>query len=52
LSTVRRASCILVLKDGRIVESGTHQQLLALGKLYAHLHETQFGTRLAAVSPG
>jgi ATP-binding cassette, subfamily B, bacterial len=52
LSTVRRANSILVLKDGRIVESGTHQQLLAQGKVYAHLHENQFGTSLAAVSPG
>jgi ATP-binding cassette subfamily B protein/subfamily B ATP-binding cassette protein MsbA len=51
LSTVRRANCILVLKDGRIVESGTHQQLLEKGKVYAHLHEVQFGTSLAAV-PG
>jgi len=45
LSTVRRANTILVLKDGQIAESGTHQQLLARGKLYAHLHEVQFGTR-------
>ena len=52
LSTVRRANCIVVLKDGRIVESGSHQQLLARGKVYAHLHEIQFGTSLAAVSPG
>ncbi len=45
LSTVRRANCILVLKDGQIVESGTHQDLLALGKVYAHLHEIQFGAK-------
>jgi ATP-binding cassette, subfamily B, bacterial len=45
LSTVRRANCILVLKDGRIVERGTHQDLLARGKVYAHLHEVQFGTK-------
>jgi ATP-binding cassette, subfamily B, bacterial len=51
LSTVRRANCILVLKDGRIVESGSHQQLMATGKFYARLHEVQFGTSLAAV-PG
>ncbi len=44
LSTVRRADCILVLKDGQIVERGNHQQLLALGKVYAHLHDIQFGT--------
>ena len=51
LSTIRRANCILVLQDGRIVERGNHQQLLARGKLYAHLHEIQFGTKLAAVTP-
>ena len=45
LSTVRRANCILVLKDGQIVERGTHQELLTLGKVYAHLHEVQFGTK-------
>ncbi len=45
LSTVRRANCILVLKDGGIVERGTHQELLARGKFYAHLHEIQFGTK-------
>jgi ATP-binding cassette, subfamily B, bacterial len=43
LSTVRRADCILVLKDGQIAESGTHDQLLARGALYAHLHAVQFG---------
>jgi len=48
LSTIRRANSILVLKDGQIVESGTHQQLLARGKLYAHLHEVQFGPRAGA----
>ena len=47
LSTVRRADCILVLKDGRIVESGNHQQLLVRGGVYAHLHEVQFGARAA-----
>jgi ATP-binding cassette, subfamily B, bacterial len=47
LSTVRRADRILVLKDGQIVESGSHGQLLARGKVYAHLHEVQFGTAAA-----
>jgi ATP-binding cassette, subfamily B, bacterial len=42
LSTVRRADRILVLRDGRITESGTHAQLLARGEFYAHLHEIQF----------
>ena len=47
LSTVRRANSILVLKDGQIVERGSHQQLLARGEVYAHLHQVQFGTRAA-----
>jgi ATP-binding cassette, subfamily B, bacterial len=47
LSTVRRANCILVLKDGEIVERGSHQELLAHGRVYAHLHEVQFGTKAA-----
>ncbi|MDT0203617.1 ABC transporter ATP-binding protein [Nocardioides sp. AE5] len=41
LSTVRRADRILVLVDGRIVESGTHADLLAAGGTYAGLHRTQ-----------
>jgi ATP-binding cassette subfamily B protein/subfamily B ATP-binding cassette protein MsbA len=43
LSTIRRASRILVLEDGRVVETGTHDELLALGKTYAKLHRLQFG---------
>jgi subfamily B ATP-binding cassette protein MsbA len=42
LSTVENADRIIVLDRGRIVETGTHQQLLALGGLYASLHGTQF----------
>jgi subfamily B ATP-binding cassette protein MsbA len=42
LSTVEQADRIIVLDAGRIVESGTHQQLLALGGLYAQLHRLQF----------
>ena len=44
LSTVRRADRIVVLKAGRIVETGTHAQLLALEGAYAHLHNLQFDT--------
>jgi ATP-binding cassette, subfamily B, bacterial len=43
LSTIRRANRIVVLKEGQIVESGTHQQLLAAGGFYRRLHELQFG---------
>ncbi len=42
LSTVRSADLVLVLDAGRIVESGTHDQLLAAGGLYAELYRTQF----------
>ncbi len=41
-STVRNADRILVLDDGRIVQSGTHAELLAQGGLYAVLYRTQF----------
>jgi ATP-binding cassette subfamily B protein len=43
LSTVQAADRILVIDDGRLVESGTHVELLAAGGLYALLYETQFG---------
>ncbi|HKC62380.1 MAG TPA: hypothetical protein VKB86_02025, partial [Pyrinomonadaceae bacterium] len=42
LATIKRADVIFVVNDGRIVESGTHQELLARGGLYAELYEIQF----------
>jgi ATP-binding cassette subfamily B protein len=42
LSTILSADLILVMDKGQVIERGTHQDLLALGGLYAHLYETQF----------
>jgi len=42
LSTIRAADAILVLEDGRLVERGTHVELLAAGGRYAELYRTQF----------
>ncbi|MCD6538644.1 ABC transporter ATP-binding protein [Candidatus Bathyarchaeota archaeon] len=42
LSTVRDADRILVIDDGRIVEEGTHEELIEKGGLYSHLYEMQF----------
>jgi ATP-binding cassette, subfamily B, bacterial MsbA len=42
LSTIEHADQVLVLDQGRLVEQGTHAELLARGGLYAHLHRSQF----------
>jgi len=44
LSTVRDADVILVVKDGDVVEQGTHSELLALGGFYSELYRAQFET--------
>ena len=51
LSTVRNADQILVVDDGRIVQRGTHAQLLAEGGLYADLYRTQFVERRCRAAP-
>lgn len=42
LSTIRNADLILVMRDGRIVEQGTHEKLLKAGGFYAELYNSQF----------
>jgi len=45
LSTVRGADLIAVVDDGRVVETGRHDELLAAGGLYADLYTTQFASQ-------
>jgi subfamily B ATP-binding cassette protein MsbA len=54
LSTVKKADLICVLDQGRIIETGKHDELVAKGGLYTRLHRTQFGIAggYAAASPG
>jgi len=51
LSTIRDADKIIVLKDGVAAEQGTHDQLLALGGVYAELYSVQFDTAAAKAAP-
>ena len=44
LSTIRNASLILVMKDGKIIEQGTHEALLEKGGFYSRLYNSQFQT--------
>ena len=50
LSTIRNADCIYALDQGRIVEAGTHDELLERGGLYARLYEMQFKDQEASAS--
>jgi ABC-type multidrug transport system fused ATPase/permease subunit len=53
LSTIRSADQILVLDDGRVVERGTHAQLMAASGLYRRLYEKQYGVeRDRFINPG
>ncbi|CCX37962.1 aBC transporter related [Clostridium sp. CAG:1013] len=47
LSTIRKADMILVVRAGKIIEQGTHQQLMELGGYYAQLYNKQFETEAA-----
>ncbi len=51
LSTVRNADLILVVEDGRVVQRGTHAELLAEGGTYALLHRTQFAEDASVEEP-
>ena len=42
LSTIKNADKILVLRDGDVVESGTHEELMQRGGFYAELYNSQF----------
>jgi len=47
LSTIRDADVVLVMNEGRIVEQGTHDELLAKGGFYAELYQSQFAAERA-----
>lgn len=42
LSTIRNADCIMVIDNGEIIESGTHDELINAGGKYEHLHKSQY----------
>lgn len=49
LSTIRQASRIVVLHEGRVMESGTHEELLQANRYYRKLYDLQFGYNLTTV---
>jgi len=51
LSTISRADQVLVIDNGRLVEQGSHAQLLAHGGIYNHLYQSQFRGRSAVEAP-
>jgi len=50
LSTIRNADVILMMEHGRIVEKGSHHELLAVKGRYAELYQSQFAGRQQSVS--
>jgi ATP-binding cassette, subfamily B, multidrug efflux pump len=52
LSTIRRADRIIVFHKGRIVEQGSHEELLARGEVYARLHALQFAREAVEARAG
>ncbi len=45
LSTIENADKVIVLREGKVIEQGTHDELLARGQAYARLYQTQFGNQ-------
>jgi ATP-binding cassette, subfamily B, bacterial MsbA len=50
LSTIRRATTIVVLEHGKVVERGSHVELLARGGLYSRMHASHFTLAAGAVA--
>ena len=50
LSTAERADLVLVFDEGRVVEQGTHRQLVAAGGVYARLHQSWIGNTRSVVA--